>query len=416
MKKFIALVALVLVSASTMMYAQESNAAARRAERKAERDAERAKLRAEEEVQDMVAYQQAVQALKNKQFVLEANQVVFRNGMSAFVTSNTNFVLMNGNRATVQTAFNTPYPGPNGIGGVTVDGNSSDMKMNIDKKGNVNCSFSVQGIGISAQVFINMSSGNNTASVSISPNFSNNNLTLNGNIVPLDQSNIFKGRSWLMREFIIADNQDISKAGMMFLLSKQKEVSLLLEADNKAELIQQLRLYPQAVIILDYTLFNFAGADELIVLQERFKEADWILFSDELSLNFLRQVLFSSMAFGVVMKDNSKEEIMTAIQCATRKQRYICNHVSNLLLSGASSPLAASSVDDHLLTQTEKNILKEIALGKTTKEIAAEKNLSFHTINSHRKNIFRKLGVNNVHEATKYAMRAGIVDLAEYYI
>ncbi|WP_289133142.1 DUF4251 domain-containing protein [uncultured Bacteroides sp.] len=185
MKKFIALVALVLVSA-----------AARRADRKAQRDAERAKLRAEEEVQDMAAYQQAVQALKNKQFVLEANQVVFRNGMSAFVTSNTNFVLMNGNRATVQTAFNTPYPGPNGIGGVTVDGNSSDMKMNIDKKGNVNCSFNVQGIGISAQVFINMSSGNNTASVSISPNFSNNNLTLNGNIIPLDQSNIFKGRSW----------------------------------------------------------------------------------------------------------------------------------------------------------------------------------------------------------------------------
>ena len=211
-----------------------------------------------------------------------------------------------------------------------------------------------------------------------------------------------------MREYIIADNQDISKAGMMFLLSKQKDVATLLEADNKAELIQQLRLYPQAVVVLDYTLFDFAGADELIVLQERFKEVDWILFSDELSINFLRQVLFSSMAFGV--------EIMTAIQCAGRKQRYICNHVSNLLLSGAASPVAGTMTEDHLLTQTEKNILKEIALGKTTKEIAAEKNLSFHTINSHRKNIFRKLGVNNVHEATKYAMRAGIVDLAEYYI
>ena len=122
------------------------------------------------------------------------------------------------------------------------------------------------------------------------------------------------------------------------------------------------------------------------------------------------------MAFGVVMKDNSKEEIITAIQCAIRKQRYICNHVSNLLLSGTGSPSVTLSTDNHLLTQTEKNILKEIALGKTTKEIAAEKKLSFHTINSHRKNIFRKLGVNNVHEATKYAMRAGIVDLAEYYI
>lgn len=180
-----------------------------------------------------------------------------------------------------------------------------------------------------------------------------------------------------MREFIIADNQDISKAGMMFLLSKQKDISTLLEADNKAELIQQLRLYPQAVVVLDYTLFDFAGADELIVLQERFKEADWILFSDELSLNFLRQILFSSMAFGVVMKDNSKEEIMTAIQCATRKQRYICNHVSNLLLSGTTSPIAASAVDDHLLTQTEKNILKEIALGKRLRRLRQRKTLAF---------------------------------------
>ena len=221
-----------------------------------------------------------------------------------------------------------------------------------------------------------------------------------------------------MREYIIADNQDITKAGMMFLLSKQKDVSQLLAVDNKTELIRELRLHPQAVVILDYTLFDFAGADELIVLRERFKEVDWLLFSDELSIGFLRQVLFSSMAFGVVMKDNSKEEILTALQCASRKERFICNHVTNLLLSGNIQQVSSNTniQEDHLLTATEKNILKEIASGKTTKEIAAEKNLSFHTINSHRKNIFRKLGVNNVHEATKYALRAGIVDLAEYYI
>lgn len=202
-----------------------------------------------------------------------------------------------------------------------------------------------------------------------------------------------------MREYIIADNQDITKAGMMFLLSKQKDVSQLLAVDNKTELIRELRLHPQAVVILDYTLFDFAGADELIVLRERFKEVDWLLFSDELSIGFLRQVLFSSMAFGVVMKDNSKEEILTALQCASRKERFICNHVTNLLLSGNIQQVSSNTniQEDHLLTATEKNILKEIASGKTTKEIAAEKNLSFHTINSHRKNIFRKLGVNNVH-------------------
>ena len=129
MKKLIALLALVLVSASTMMYAQESERAVRRADRKAQRDAERARLKAEEQAADAVAYQQAVQALKNKQFVLEADQVIFRNGQSAFVSSTTNFVMMNGQLSTVQVAFNTPYPGPNGIGGVTVDGSASDMKI-----------------------------------------------------------------------------------------------------------------------------------------------------------------------------------------------------------------------------------------------------------------------------------------------
>ena len=196
MKKLIALLALVLVSASTMMYAQESERAVRRADRKAQRDAERARLKAEEQAADAVAYQQAVQALKNKQFVLEADQVIFRNGQSAFVSSTTNFVMMNGQRSTVQVAFNTPYPGSNGIGGVTVDGSASDMKITTDKKGNVNCSFSVQGIGISAQIFISLTNGGNNATVTVNPNFNNNTLTLSGNIVPLDQSDVFKGRSW----------------------------------------------------------------------------------------------------------------------------------------------------------------------------------------------------------------------------
>ena len=93
--------------------------------------------------------------------------------------------------------------------------------------------------------------------------------------------------------------------------------------------------------------------------------------------------MFSSNAFGVVLKDNSKEEIMSALQCASRKERFICNHVSNLLLSGSGNVNTASAVhtfvpqEDRLLTPTEKIILKEIASGKTTKEIAAEKHLSF---------------------------------------
>lgn len=69
-----------------------------------------------------------------------------------------------------------------------------------------------------------------------------------------------------------------------------------------------------------------------------------------------------------------------------------------------------------LLTKTETEIVRAIAQGKTTKEIAAERFSSIHTITTHRKNIFRKLGINTAHEATKYALRAGLVDPSEFYI
>lgn len=190
MKRIITLITLVLVSASTLMYAQSSSET-RQAERKAQREAQKAREKAENERN----YTIAVQALKEGKFVLEADQLVFKRGRSAFVSSTTNFVLMDGEHASVQIAANNALAGPNGIGGITVDGSRKEMKITTDKKGNVNCGFSVQGIGISAQVYITLTNGGNNASARISPNFNSNTLTLNGVLVPLSQSNVYKGRA-----------------------------------------------------------------------------------------------------------------------------------------------------------------------------------------------------------------------------
>ena len=190
MKRIITLITLVLVSASTLMYAQSSSET-RQAERKAQREAQKAREKAENERN----YAIAVQALKEGKFVLEADQLVFKRGRSAFVSSTTNFVLMDGEHASVQIAANNALAGPNGIGGITVDGSRKEMKITTDKQGNVNCSFSVQGIGISAQVYITLTNGGNNASARISPNFNSNTLTLNGVLVPLSQSNVYKGRA-----------------------------------------------------------------------------------------------------------------------------------------------------------------------------------------------------------------------------
>lgn len=217
-----------------------------------------------------------------------------------------------------------------------------------------------------------------------------------------------------MRNIIIADNQDISNAGWHYLLKNHIEISEIIDVSEKKELLTLLTVYPTSLVILDYTLFDFDSVNELLILQSRFEQVDWILFSDELSDEFLRTLLYNSHSFSVLMKDCSKEEIGSAIKEAYKGFRYICNHVSNLLLDNSKNMHNMNA--RQILTVTEQEILKEMALGKTTKEIAAHRNVSAHTIMTHRKNIFRKIEVNNVHEATKYAMRSGIVDLAEYYI
>ena len=217
-----------------------------------------------------------------------------------------------------------------------------------------------------------------------------------------------------MRNIILADNQDISNAGWHYILQKQYGITDVTEVTEKKDLVGLLINNSDSLVILDYTLFDFESVNELLILQARFEKTDWILFSDELSDDFVRNLLFNTHSFSVLMKDSGKDEISSALKEALKGNRYICNHVSNILLD--STKKSQKNNLKQILTVTEQEILKEMALGRTTKEIAAQRYVSAHTIMTHRKNIFRKIEVNNVHEATKYAMRAGIVDMAEYYI
>lgn len=133
------------------------------------------------------------------------------------------------------------------------------------------------------------------------------------------------------------------------------------------------------------------------------------MFSNELSEVFLRQITAQTQV-SIILKDNTIQEIETALRSACNGGAYLCNHVKAILAT------AAEPVEKESLTPTEIEVLRLIAQGKTVKEIAAARFSSNHTIITHKKNIFRKLGVNSVYEATRYAIRAGIADPLEYYI
>lgn len=205
MKKVI--LTLMVVIAGLSMTALDINAqnSSREAKRQQELDkwhkemqAFQARLqqrRALNELTDSIAGVQAAAAVRNRDFVLEADQVTFKNGNTVFVNSNTTFLYVKGNRAVVQISPSNFASGPNGVGGVTVDGTITDMQRMVDKKGRVTLSYNVTGIGINAQIEVYMTPGTNEASATIYPNFNSNTVWMSGEIVPYENSDIFEGSS-----------------------------------------------------------------------------------------------------------------------------------------------------------------------------------------------------------------------------
>ena len=214
-----------------------------------------------------------------------------------------------------------------------------------------------------------------------------------------------------MRNFILADNQELTRFALENLL-QQDETAVVYRAFDKAGLVALLKEHESAIVILDYTLFDFTDEDQLLIVAERFALSQWVLLSEDLTSRFLRRVVYSSHQFSVVFKDGPLQEVREALQSASRHNRYISQRALEAIISQQQEDDEQPSV----LTSTETEIVKAIAQGKTTKEIASERFSSIHTITTHRKNIFRKLGVNTAHEVVKYALRAGLIDSSEFYI
>ena len=211
--------------------------------------------------------------------------------------------------------------------------------------------------------------------------------------------------------YILADNQGITRVGIETLCLRVPGASVK-AVSNKAELLQLLQCVDEAVVVLDYSLFDFEDINALLMMHMRFASVEWLLFGDEFSNDFLRRIIAEGNSFCMVNKNSDVGEIENAIRSAAAHTRYFCRLTMEQMLAVSGGETAPRVV----LTATETDILREIARGKTTKEIAIERCSSFHTVNTHRKNIFRKLDVNTAYEATRYALRAGLIDAADYYI
>lgn len=205
---------------------------------------------------------------------------------------------------------------------------------------------------------------------------------------------------------IIADNQPLTRDALIGYFPNQP----LRCVETKAALVAQLSECADAVVVLDFALFDFTTPEQLLIYLRRFQQVWWLLLSAEFAPNLIR-LLGSEPQVSFLTKDCTRSEVQQAVYKMSRGERTVCSVVRDVLCT-----TSAHEREGVHLTQTERAILALMAQGKSAKAIAEVRSSSVHTIVTHKKNIFRKLGVSTAYEATRYALRAGLVVEAEYNI
>lgn len=199
MKRFfiatLAVFTMACFSSNVTAQAQELSKKEAKEQKKEQKKAKKEMKKKIENIGETLAFQKAAECLKSGNFVIEADQINSPKGGITPVSANTNFISMADGESVIQIAPSNFISGPNGVGGITVEGQVSNVKITESKSGNITYSYNVQGVGVSATVKITLPKGGTNVSATVYPNFSSNEITLSGRVVAPQNSKVFKGRS-----------------------------------------------------------------------------------------------------------------------------------------------------------------------------------------------------------------------------
>ncbi len=162
-------------------------------ERKAERQAMKATRKLELDSLEMIAFEKALLGINDSTFALEANMVFNKQGRSANVSPSTNFVQVNKNEVTVQLTFPFAVNGPNGIGGITLEGKLSAYELQQNKKGDITLRVKSFGSSLNADITIHIYRGSNRAEATVMASTLPYRVRYDGEIYHLKEASTFKG-------------------------------------------------------------------------------------------------------------------------------------------------------------------------------------------------------------------------------
>lgn len=209
---------------------------------------------------------------------------------------------------------------------------------------------------------------------------------------------------------VIADTQFLVISSLVSLIESEHLYIVNGIAENRLQLHNLLRMCTPDLLITDFHLIDYDGIDELLAILHAHNQLSVLILVNQISSNEIVRLVKSGIK-NIALKTDSRDDLIASIEKASRKMKYFTDPILDMILEQEENGNITTG-----LTQSETEIVRMISDGYTTKEIANKKNISIHTVMTHRKNIFRKLEVNSISELTKFAIRNGLTDIIDYNI
>jgi DNA-binding NarL/FixJ family response regulator len=208
---------------------------------------------------------------------------------------------------------------------------------------------------------------------------------------------------------LIADDHGIVRAGLRMLLDRQEGITVVAEAEDGVEAVEQALARRPDIAILDVAMPRMTGLQAARHIREQAPDVHVLLLSMHDDERYLLEALKAG-ASGYVLKRAADTDLVDAVRSVARGHSFISPHAEGTLLKRMLDDPDPDTDPTEKLTPREREIVKLIAEAYTNKEIAAILNLAEKTVESHRANVLAKLGMRDRVELVRYAIRRGLIE------
>lgn len=208
---------------------------------------------------------------------------------------------------------------------------------------------------------------------------------------------------------LIADDHELIRRGVRNLISLRGGWTVVGEACNGADAVEQAQSLKPDVAIIDFSMPELDGPAAAFQITQVSPATSVIVLTMHDSNHVIREVLRSG-AKGFVLKTDADQDLIEAVEAVAQKRHFFTKRVADVVLEGYLTGRNANDKAEKVkLTTREREILSLLADGVSSKQIALKLNISVRTVESHRIHINRKLGFGSIAELVRYAIRHGIV-------